>query len=157
MLSVAAVLLLLRGAAAAPAPAARHQRMSSKRAAARGATDAYLAERRAAIAAAAAGGSTIGIDEAAAAAACPCDDAALCAPIGGAPVAEREFYGFGGDGFETFEWDYVTTVAWGARCERTHTDPPPAAPAKKNAATQPRERRRWPPRPYHARCARWGG
>ena len=111
MLSVAAVLLLLRGAAAAPAPAARHQRMSAKHAAARVATDAYLTERRAALAAAGGG--------AGAAAACPCGNASLCAPIGGAPVAEREFYGFGGDDFEWFEWDYVTTVAWGANANLT--------------------------------------
>ena len=81
--------LLLRGASA--------HRRGALRAAAREQTAAYLAQRRDA-----------------SAPPCPCADASLCAPIGGAPAAEREFYGFGGDGFESFDWDYVTTVAWGA-------------------------------------------
>lgn len=42
---------------------------------------------------------------------CPCDDASLCET----PSVQRkkEFYGFGASNFSTFDWDIVTTVAWG--------------------------------------------
>ena len=46
---------------------------------------------------------------------CPCDDEALCQPIAGPPVREREIFGFvnayGSDGSE-MNWTHVTTVAW---------------------------------------------
>jgi len=42
---------------------------------------------------------------------CPCDDAALCET----PTVrhEHEFFGFSAGNWSTFDWDIVTTVAWG--------------------------------------------
>jgi len=45
---------------------------------------------------------------------CPCDDEALCEPIAGPPVKQREvfgFYGGAGDGSD-MNWTHVSTVAW---------------------------------------------
>lgn len=43
---------------------------------------------------------------------CPCSDPQWCEPIGGPPLQDKEFYGFGDGDLMTMDWDYVTTVAW---------------------------------------------
>ena len=46
---------------------------------------------------------------------CPCDDEALCEPIGGPPVRDKEIFGFarasGSDGLG-LNWTHITTIAW---------------------------------------------
>mmetsp|Transcript_35360 Transcript_35360/g.82655 ORF Transcript_35360/g.82655 Transcript_35360/m.82655 type:complete len:416 (-) Transcript_35360:24-1271(-) len=45
--------------------------------------------------------------------ACPCMNEALCAPVGGPPVAEKEVFGFlGHDSGSTIDFSRVTTIAW---------------------------------------------
>jgi len=47
---------------------------------------------------------------------CPCSNPDWCKPISGAPVRNKEVFGFHNGnspkGYETFNWTHVTTIAW---------------------------------------------
>jgi hypothetical protein len=42
--------------------------------------------------------------------ACPCENASLCERIQGR--RDKEYFGFGSDGWESFDWSRITSVAW---------------------------------------------
>lgn len=41
---------------------------------------------------------------------CPCENASLCERIQGR--RDKEYFGFGSDGWEAFDWSRITSVAW---------------------------------------------
>lgn len=43
---------------------------------------------------------------------CPCENPALCQPIAGPPVREKEVFGFGQPTNINFNWTHMTSVAW---------------------------------------------
>ena len=42
--------------------------------------------------------------------ACPCENASLCERIQGR--RDKEYFGFGSNGWESFDWSRITSVAW---------------------------------------------